>query len=99
MKSNEFFKALMAKENLSGVEVMALQAWEAGIREKLNFPLMKFSMWQDEISAFVKTLKDAGIKKFAYSVRSTSATENIACFFNAGWKLTGTLNDGLIFEF
>ena len=100
MKNNEFFRALRSQENHTWGEVNALDAWHKGIEKHLDFPLLTNSIWEKDIADFLKSMNEAGIKKFGFYARSTLAVENIVAFTKAGWKFTGIIkfNDHLQYD-
>ncbi len=109
MKNNEFFKALQGKEEITRGEIEALNAWNIGMWERLDFPFARDSIpmfnGEKDVSDFLKSIEAAGFKKFGYHARSTMGVENIVAFTKAGWKLTGVFEygdeyrfEGLVFE-
>ena len=109
MKNNEFFKALRNSENVTVGECTAFNAWCDGIRAKADFPVLKNSIWDKDVSDFLGTMAKAGIKKFGFFSKSTGDLRNIVAFTKAGWAITGTFeipnafeeykpDEGLVFE-
>ena len=119
MKDNKFFKAMQKKlDSMTYGEIYndtktgenaAFGAWRDGKEQKLDFPFLTRSLHDSEVSDFLRTVEEAGFKKFGFSSHSENAVENIAEFLKAGWKLTGTFRfdaglhetvmvDGLVFE-
>ena len=102
MKDNQYFNVMQKRLDGSSHEDIefflnarngknvAFGTWLKGIKRGLDFPLLTYPLYEDEISDFLKTLEKAGFKKFGFSVYGKNSTKNITEFQKAGWKLTGT---------
>lgn len=87
MKNNEFFKALKGKKNATTGECQAYRAWQDGIREKLDFPFLKDSLWERDIADFLATIEKAGFRKFGFFSMSAVGLRNLVDFAKAGWEI------------
>ena len=109
MKNNEFFKTISNSDTVTAGEHYALNAWEKGIEENQNFPILShFGFEAKNVSEFLETIKKSGLKKFGYYGTSTDDLEKIVIFTEHGLKIAGTFEfnpthfekvKGLIFEF
>ena len=88
MKNNEFFKALESQKNHKWGEINALNAWRNGIEKNLDFPVLTNSIWKTDVADFLKSMNEAGFKKFGFFATSSIAVKTIVAFTKAGWKLT-----------
>ena len=56
MKNNEFFKTISGKAEATKGELEAYWAWRTGIDKKADFPILRDSMWDNEVSDFLSTI-------------------------------------------
>lgn len=96
MNLKEYFENLRTKQDLTSGECKAYQTY-------INACILNDFLWDSEVSDFVNTLRQAGVKSFVYTNTSTAVMDNFHAFIENGCKFieTCTTNDcykGLRFE-
>ena len=73
----------------TGGQCKAYRAWQSGVRYGDEIITLDEFLWDDEVNDFIQTLKEAGIKEFAYTNNSTAVMNNIHGFINSGYDFAG----------
>ena len=67
----------------------AYRAWSCSLEKNADEVEMDDFLWDREVSAFVETLRAAGIASFIYTNQSTAVMENLHAFEENGCKMDG----------
>ena len=67
----------------------AYRAWCSSVKYNCEIFVLDDFLWDDEVDDFIQTLKEAGIKEFAYMNSSTAVMNNIHGFINGGYDFAG----------
>lgn len=73
----------------NGGQCKAYRAWCSSVRWNHEIFVLDEFLWDDEINDFIQTLKEAGIKEFAYMNNSTAVMNDIHGFINGGYDFAG----------
>lgn len=68
----------------------AYRAWCSSVKWDHKIIVLDEFLWDDEVDDFIQTLKEAGIKEFAYMNSSTAVMDNIYSFINGGYDFVGS---------
>lgn len=93
MNLKEYFKNLRDQDNLTGGRIKAYWCYRCSSPEEF---MLDVHLWGDEVSDFVNTLREAGVKSFVYTNTSTAVMDNFHAFIENGCKFieTCTTEDG-----
>ena len=64
-------------------------AWASSVRWHHKILVLDDFVWDQEMDDFIQTLKETGIKEFAYMNSSTAVMNNIHGFINGGYDFAG----------
>ena len=78
-----------AKFPFSSGAMKAYRAWAASVRNQIDTMEMQDFLFDNEVEAFVIIMRNAGIKSFVYTNRSTAVMDNIIGFVSEGCKIVG----------
>lgn len=73
----------------NGGQRKAFRAWQSSVRYGDEIIILDEFLRDDEVNDFIQTLKEAGIKEFAYMNSSTAVMNNIHGFINSGYDFAG----------
>lgn len=73
----------------NGGQCKAYRAWCSSVKWNHEIFVLDEFLWDDEINDFIQTLREAGIKEFAYMNSSTAVMNNIHGFINGGYDFAG----------
>lgn len=93
MNLKEYFENLRVQDKLTGGQIKAYWSYRYSPTEELIFDGF---LWDNEVSDFVNTLRQAGVKSFVYTNTSTAVMDNFHAFIENGCKFieTCTTEDG-----
>lgn len=73
----------------TGGQCKAYRAWCSSVKWNYEIFVLDEFLWDDEVDDFIQTLKEVGIKEFAYMNDSTAIMNNIHGFINGGYDFAG----------
>lgn len=91
-ETNEWYEKndkLKREFPFTGGQCKAYRAWQSSVRYGDEIIILDEFLWDDEVDDFIQTLKEAGIKEFAYMNSSTAVMNNIHGFINSGYDFAG----------
>lgn len=80
---NTYFENLRVQDNLTGGQIKAYWSYRYSSTEEL---MLDVHLWDNEVSDFVNTLREAGVKSFVYANTSTAVMDNFHAFIENGCK-------------
>lgn len=91
-KTDEWYKKydeIKKSFPFTGGQYKAYCAWCSSVRWCEDIIILDQYLWNEEMDDFIQTLKETGIKEFAYMNSSTAVMNNIHGFINGGYDFAG----------